>query len=114
MIHSTRAISLVLVSAASVLGGYHALKPTPPDYGDQDEWGDPATRPSGSHYYGSNRYYSPYYHHYYGLGSPGHYGGSAWFGSSYHSTSFGSSGFHSTSFGTTHGGFGSTGHAAHS
>jgi hypothetical protein len=105
MIQSTRAISLVLVSAVSVLGGYHALKPAQPDYNDQ-EWGDPSTRPAGSHY-NSGGYHSTYYHRsYWGWGS----------GHSYGSSSFSSSGYHSSSssHGTTHGGFGSTGHAAHS
>ena len=105
MIQSTRAISLVLVSAASVLGGYRVLKPTPPAYTDQDEWSDATTRPSGSHSTGSSGYHSNYYY--------GHRYGTFW-GSSRGSSSFGSSGSHSTSHGTTHGGFGSTGHAAHS
>jgi hypothetical protein len=99
MIQTTRAISLVLVSSASVLGGYHAMKPATPQYADQDEWGDPSTRPAGSHYYGSSGNHSYYYYHH-------HYYGSSGFSS-------GSSFSSRSSFGTSHGGFGSTGHSAH-
>jgi hypothetical protein len=91
MIHSSKAIALVLVSSASILLGYHAFDNRLDDDGP-DEWGNaPTTRSSsGSHYYGHSHYY---YGHSYG-------GGSGFFSS-------GSGSFH----GTSHGGFGGTGHA---
>jgi hypothetical protein len=92
MIHSTKAIALVLVSSASVLLGYHAFD-RQEDEGP-DDWGNPpATQSSYSHYHGHSHYY--YYGHRTGTGSSG---------------LFSSSGSRS-SHGTSHGGFGSTGHA---
>lgn len=91
MIHSTKAIALVLVSSASVLLGYHAFDRQ--DDEGLDDWGNAPTTQS------SSPYYHGYSHHYY-------YG---------HRTFGGGSGFYSgggnSAHGTSHGGFGSTGHA---
>jgi hypothetical protein len=92
MIHSSKAIALLLVSSASILLGYHAFENAPVDDGPDDWNSAPTTRSSSSAYHGHSHYY--YY---------GHRTGSGFFNS-------GSSGSHSA-HGTSHGGFGSTGHA---
>ena len=93
MIHSTRAITLVLLSAGSVLAGYHAFSQIGANYdglsADQDEWANgPTSRPASG------------YSHYYG-----HHSGSYWSGSS------GVRSGSSAARGTSYGGFGSTAHA---
>ena len=100
MIHSTRAITLVLISAGSVLAGYHAFDQVATNYqnyADEGDWTNyPTSRSSNSSYYHGHHYYH----------SSG-YAGSGWAGSS-GSRYSGGSGMH----GTSHGGFGGTGHAS--
>jgi hypothetical protein len=89
MIHSSRAIALVLVSSATILLGYHTFEKEA-DYDGPDDWtNSPTTQTSSSGYHGHSSYY-------YGHG----YHGSRGF--------FSSSG---SSHGTSHGGFGGTGHS---
>jgi hypothetical protein len=94
MIHSSRAITLVLISAASILAGYHTFQPNYDD--DRDQYFDPTTRPSG--YSHSSHYYHSHY-----------WGGGGYSGSSGGGFRSGSSG---SMHGTSHGGFGGSGHAA--
>ena len=98
MIQSSKAITLVLISAASILAGYQVFDRA---YDDDARNGfGPTTRSSSS---------SSYWHHYYGrsYGSGGSYGG----GGSYGSGAFDSPGSGSSAHGTSRGGFGGTGHA---
>jgi hypothetical protein len=92
MIHSSRAIALVLISSATILLGYHTFEKAA-DYDGADDWADaPTTQSSSSGYHGHSSYY---YGH-------GYHGGTGGF--------FSSSGSRS-SHGTSHGGFGGTGHS---
>ena len=100
MIRSSRAITLVLISAASVLTGYGMYHDSAFDDGRDDYFGStqPTTRRSG--YHGSS---------YYGSGHRSYYWYSSSSGSGYHSSgSSSSSGMH----GTSHGGFGGTAHSS--
>jgi hypothetical protein len=107
MIRSSKAITLVLVSAASVLSGYglyhnSAFDEGPDEYFDSST--QPTTRTPGSHgsgYYSGRRYSGG--HGYFWGGSSSSSGGGGYSGSS-----SSSAGAH----GTSHGGFGGTAHGS--
>jgi hypothetical protein len=102
MNQSTRAITLVLISAGSILAAHHAFDTLRQGYNnldaESDTWtaGSPTTRRSGGSYYGGHS------HYYYSSGSRS--SGGSW--------SSGSSSGSSSAHGSSFGGFGGTAHGS--
>ena len=109
MIKSSRAITLVLISAASVLTGYGMYHNSAFDDAGPDEYfgstTQPTTRTGGYYRHSRYTYGHPYSSHYY------YWGGSSSSSSGF-SHSSGSSSSSSGLHGTSHGGFGGTAHGS--